>query len=67
MQLSPRLREHRFRHDVTLLAYPNAGHGVGNLLPNDPFYLPTGGTVLADQRARTDAWPRLLAFLRSLR
>jgi dienelactone hydrolase len=62
-----RLREHRFRHDVTLLAYPNAGHGVGYLLPNVPFYLATGGTALADQRARTDAWPRLLAFLRSLR
>jgi hypothetical protein len=62
-----RLRSHRFAHAVTLLAFPNAGHGVGYLLPNDPFYLPTGGTVPADQRARAEAWPRLLSFLGSLR
>ena len=65
--IAARLRAHRFAHAVTLLAYPNAGHGVGYLLPNDPFYGPTGGTVPAEQRARTQAWPRLLAFLRSLR
>jgi dienelactone hydrolase len=64
--IAARLRAHRFAHAVTLLAYPNAGHGVGDVLPNEAFYLPTGGTILADQRARTDAWPRLLAFLRSL-
>lgn len=58
---------HRFAHPVTLLEYPNAGHGVGSLLPYDPSYLPTGGTMSADQRARAAAWPRLLAFLHSLR
>jgi dienelactone hydrolase len=62
-----RLRAHHFTHAVTLLEYPNAGHGVGSLLPYDPTYLPTGGTIDADQRARAAGWPRLLAFLSSLR
>jgi len=62
-----RLRSHGFRHTVTLLAYPSAGHGVGALLPFDPVHFPTGGTVEADQRARAAAWPRLLAFLGALR
>ena len=62
-----RLRAHHFTHTVTLLEYRNAGHGVGFLLPYDPIYLPTGGTISADQRARAAGWPRLLAFLNSLR
>jgi dienelactone hydrolase len=62
-----RLRAHHFAYTVTLLEYRNAGHGVGFLLPNDPIYLPTGGTIDDDQRARAAAWPRLLAFLHSLR
>jgi dienelactone hydrolase len=62
-----RLHAHHFAHTVTLLEYQNAGHGVGLLLPYDPIYLPTGGTIDDDQRARAAAWPRLLAFLHSLR
>jgi dienelactone hydrolase len=61
-----RLRAHHFGHTVTLLEYADAGHGVGFVLPNDPSYEPTGGTVDADQRARAAVWPRLLAFLGSL-
>jgi dienelactone hydrolase len=61
-----RLRAHHFGHPVTLLEYADAGHGVGFVLPYDPIYLPTGGTIAADQRARAVVWPRLLAFLRSL-
>jgi hypothetical protein len=52
---------------VTLLEYKNAGHGDGFVLPSDPIYLPTGGTIDADQGARAAGWPRLLAFLNSLR
>lgn len=62
-----RLHAHRFGYPVTLLEYGQAGHGVGLPLPYDPFYLPTGGSISADQRARAAAWPRLLAFLNSLR
>lgn len=61
-----RLRAYHFAHPVTLLDYPNAGHAVGALVPNDPTHLPLGGTIAADQHARADGWPRLLAFLRSL-
>ena len=60
-----------------LLAYPQAGHGVGTWP-----YLPSGtrmthpvtgdtydngGTSEADAAARADAWPRVLAFLDSVR
>ena len=62
-----RLRAHRFAHAVKLLDYPDAGHGVGQLVPYSPARFPTGGSVDADQRARADGWPRLLGFLRSLR
>ena len=62
-----RLRSHGFRHAVTLLDYPDAGHGVGSLFPYDPAYFPTGGTPDADQRGRAGGWPRLLAFLSTLR
>jgi dienelactone hydrolase len=62
-----RLRSHGFRHAVTLLDYPDAGHGVGSLFPYDPAHFPTGGTPDADQRGRAAGWPRLLAFLSTLR
>ncbi len=49
-----------------LLAYPQAGHGVGNLVP----YMLAGrtGTLdgaspIANDLARAQAWPRLLEFL----
>jgi dienelactone hydrolase len=59
------------RRDVTALGYVDAGHGVGAALPN--LHLATrfeslrfGGTSAADARARNDAWPKLLRFLRGV-
>jgi dienelactone hydrolase len=68
-----RLEGHR--PTATILDFPDAGHGVGALVPNIPvptvfqvddrtFWL--GGTMTADERAREVAWPRLLAWLARL-
>jgi hypothetical protein len=48
-------------HPHKLIAEPNAGHGVGWLVPYESTrtYL----TDAADERAREDVWPRLIAFL----
>jgi dienelactone hydrolase len=43
-----------------LLAYPGADHDVGRLAPEQP-----DTSVAADAAGRADAWPRLLALLRS--
>ena len=50
---------------VTLLAYPGAGHGVFGrpFRPSDPAYQRLKGEDLANNRARADGWPRVLAFL----
>jgi dienelactone hydrolase len=59
----------------TLLVYPQAGHGVVTLVPYVPTFtrirspygiLDLGGTRAADEHARENAWPRLLAWLASL-
>jgi dienelactone hydrolase len=59
----------------TLLVYPRAGHAVGTIVPYIPTFtrvhsrfgqLELGGTRTADERAREDAWPKLLAWLASL-
>jgi dienelactone hydrolase len=64
------------RHDYTALTYKGAGHALEWDVPNLPFgntYLrfgvptPLGGTLAADSAARTDSWPKLLAFLKRLR
>jgi dienelactone hydrolase len=56
----------------TLLVYPRAGHAVGTIVPYIPSpthihsrygLLELGGTRTADERAREDAWPKLLAWL----
>ena len=64
-----RLRSHHFRHKVTFLRYPNAGHGVGALVP----YYPgpdsedvAGRTLFSNQIARADGWPKFEAFLKAL-
>jgi hypothetical protein len=44
-----------------LIAEPAAGHGVGFLVPYESTH--TYGTDLADERAREDVWPKLIAFL----
>jgi dienelactone hydrolase len=59
----------------TLLVYPHAGHAVGAIVPYVPTFthvhspyglLELGGTRMADEHAREDAWPNLLAWLTSL-
>jgi dienelactone hydrolase len=62
--------------DYTALVYKGAGHMIGWAVPNLPFgttYLHfgvphyMGGTITADSAARSDSWPKLLAFLNGLR
>ena len=69
-----RLKQHGFPHAYEHVCYEGAGHTLG------PPYLPTtmlsaphpvvpatfafGGTPLANARAREDAWPRALAWVR---
>lgn len=69
--IQARLKKHRFAHPTLALSYPDAGHAVDFLVPYQPRVpartgsLPTyGATPLANDRARADAWPQLLAFLR---
>jgi dienelactone hydrolase len=66
--IAARLRAHGFSHRVTLLAYPDGGHGVGWLFPYDPVrdVALMGATPTANQPIRAREWPRLLAFLRAL-
>lgn len=68
------LRAHH-RQDYTTLVYKGAGHALGSMVPNLPsgntyFRLgiptPLGGTPAADAHARTDSWPKLLAFLKHI-
>jgi dienelactone hydrolase len=63
-----RLRAHRFRHRIVLLAYPRAGHGVGDLVPNgnSSYSLLNGWNFYANDEAAAAGWPRLLGFLRAL-
>jgi dienelactone hydrolase len=55
--------------NVALCSYPAAGHGVGTLVPYEPESpsLQNGAleglTPLANDDARAQVWPRLLAFL----
>ena len=62
-----RLLAHRFRHAVTLLYYPRAGHGAGPLLPTPAgLSFLDGATPDANITADANGWPRLLRFLRRL-
>jgi dienelactone hydrolase len=62
-----RLDAHRVRYQHQLLAYPGAGHGVGALPvwkskePDEE----AGASQDSNAVARKDAWPRVLAFVRS--
>jgi len=57
-------------YPYTLLSYPQAGHGIGTLVP---FVVAgrtgtlDGTTPQANDLARAKAWPRLLDLLSSLR
>jgi dienelactone hydrolase len=78
--IAERMHRHR-RHDVTALAYPDAGHAIGTVVPLQLHLSPDlygvvpsrygmlylGGTPAADEQAREDAWPKLLRFLAALR
>jgi dienelactone hydrolase len=59
----------RFAHE--LFAYPDAGHGVGELVPYEPgFQIPenlSGATPLANDVAAAKLWPQVLKFLGSQR
>ncbi|HZC75804.1 MAG TPA: hypothetical protein VE220_07505 [Gaiellaceae bacterium] len=60
-----RLRAHHFRHKVTFLDYPKAGHAVGDLVPNADFrdLRLDGWNAYSNDRAAADGWPKLLGFL----
>ena len=60
LQAGGQVQPHRF------LAYPDAGHGVGTLLPYQPARpMPSleGTTPAANWNAREQAWPLVLDFL----
>ncbi len=63
-----RLDANRFSFAHHHLAYENAGHAaVGPPLPPDSPNMSKlaslGGTAEGKQAARTDGWPKILAFL----
>jgi dienelactone hydrolase len=61
-QLDERASRHG-RPAITLLAYPSAGHGAFGL-PRPPGAKAAPGGE-GNDRARADAWPRAIAFLKS--
>jgi dienelactone hydrolase len=64
------------RRDVVGRIYPNAGHGIGCVVPNVPrvdalpvgpsTYIAIGGTPTSNAQAATRAWPLVLRFLSAL-
>lgn len=52
------------RPAIALLAYPGAGHGVLGP-PRQGAEAAKGGANEANDRARADGWPRVIAFLKS--
>ena len=48
-----------------LLSYPDAGHGIGSLLPylSGAVRSDRDGAIPSDQMARVKAWPQLLSFI----
>ena len=66
--VAARLKAKSFKHDVQLLAYPNAGHaGFGPPIPADSprtaELLPFGGDIPGNLAARADGWDKAKAFL----
>lgn len=67
-RIERRLRANGFRHGVTHLAWPDAGHAAFGppVSPDAPGLdraLALGGTIDGLVAARADGWPRVLAFL----
>lgn len=66
--VAARLKDRRYAHPVTLLAYRDAGHAAFGP-PIDPAALGAatigalGGTVAGNLAARADGWPKVLAAL----
>ena len=66
-----RLRKFHDAGHVLVASYPSGGHGVGALVPHEPFYPGTdsqlisleGVTPTANSLALADLWPRLIEFL----
>ncbi|HEX4526855.1 MAG TPA: acyl-CoA thioesterase/bile acid-CoA:amino acid N-acyltransferase family protein [Gaiellaceae bacterium] len=56
-------RRHAHGESTQLIAYPNASHSLGRPFIYEPGALAGDFFVPADERAREDLWPRLLAFL----
>jgi uncharacterized protein len=66
--VAARARAHQ-TPQVTLLAYEHAGHAaIGRPspagAPPSPMLAATGGTVEGNHAARTDGWPKVVAFLK---
>jgi dienelactone hydrolase len=65
-QIEERLTDHRFPYHHERLEFPQAGHDIGSAIPYlpqpDPFNF--GGSPRAGALAKTQLWPKLLAFLR---
>ena len=65
------LDDHHDQWSHVLYPYPEAGHGVGSLVPYEPYGPATVAAegskpFQADQEADAQLWPRLLSFLASL-
>jgi dienelactone hydrolase len=65
------LDDHHDQWSHVLYPYPKAGHGVGSLVPYEPYGPATVAaegaiSFQADQEADAQPWPRLLSFLASL-
>jgi dienelactone hydrolase len=60
-------------HSHVLETYPDAGHGVGVLLPYEPAssgglaHFLAGATPDANEQALVNLWPKVLAFLQAAR
>jgi dienelactone hydrolase len=55
-----------FLYQHTILEFPEAGHGIGSLVPYLNSFEPVnnqGKTPTSDQLAREQAWPKFLMFL----
>jgi dienelactone hydrolase len=64
------------RRDVVGRVYPNAGHGIGCIVPNVPLvdalrigpstYIALGGTPASNEQAAARSWPHVSRFLSTL-
>ena len=57
-----------YQHTITFLDFPQAGHGVGDLDPNEPSpdTIVSGEHPESNDQATATGWPRLLDFLNSV-